>query len=99
MSRHAYMQLGTMAAVSACLAAMIVVVGVLGTRTLGVLHWHTSPAGDAAGAGSIQLHAARIARPAGNVGPGASGAPPIATPPASPVRSPSTPAHARRPQR
>ena len=99
MSRHAYAQLGMTAAVSACLAAMIVVLGVFGARSLGVMTWHAPATGDARGAASLQLPEARVAHPEAH-----SGALAI-TPPLASVARPRVdraehpPARAHRPRR
>jgi hypothetical protein len=99
MSRHAYAQLGMTAAVSACLAAMIVVLGVFGARSLGVMTWHAPATGDARGAASLQLPEARIARPEAHAGALA------ITPPLASVARPRVehaehpPARAHRPRR
>src|SRR5689334_21366214 len=90
MSRHAYLQLGTTAAVSACLAAMIVALGVLGVRMLGVTAWHGPAADDASGTASIRLPAEPAAQPARGIA-----ARPLPAPPASVARAPVTHAPAR----
>src|SRR5262245_37827572 len=100
MSRHAYAQLGMTAAVSACLAAMIVVLGLFGARSLGVMTWHAPSTGDDHGAASLHFPAARAAaQPARNVA-----IPPVSTPSASVKRAPHAAAahprtHASRPRR
>jgi hypothetical protein len=71
--RHAYAQVGTTVAVSAGLAGMILVLGLLGTQLLGFTGWNASSADGSRGTASIRFPAGR-ARPAVRLGPDDSGA-------------------------
>src|SRR5262245_55335959 len=88
MSRHAYAQLGMTAAVSACLAAMIVVLGVFGARSLGVMTWHAPATGNARGTASLRRPDARPAQPVTNLA-----ARPLSTPRPAVARPVVAPAH------